>query len=139
MPKPRPSRSGKHRRRPVVVGEGRETQLDRQTNKFQQRLTVLAATNGKVTEYQYLRALKKEFALEDSCNLQVKFVSGSPIDVLNRVGQLAAAEDYDHMFVVCDVDEYNVARTAEHVKDLAAKGAYIEVLWSNPCFEVWLI
>ena len=42
--------------------------------------------------------------------------------------------DYNQVWLVCDVDQFDVSATAT-----LAHSQGIELAWSNPCFEVWLI
>jgi hypothetical protein len=64
----------------------------------------------------------------------VVFENGSPLEVVRGAYRRRNAEDYDEAWAVCDVDTYSTDRPTTE----ASKHA-VCLLWSNPCFEVWLI
>jgi hypothetical protein len=64
----------------------------------------------------------------------VVFEAGSPEEAVRGVVRRRDRDDYDQAWVVCDVDQYRTGEAA----DLAAS-ADVQLLWSNPCFEVWLL
>ncbi|MFI6824079.1 RloB family protein [Micromonospora sp. NPDC050187] len=110
----------------------RETNLRRRPGIREQRKTVLAVTNGESTERVYLEALGRESWLRH--RLVVVVEKGSPIDAVRGAARRRDDNDFDQAYVVCDVDQYPVAGPASE-----ARKRDVTLLWSNPCFEVWLI
>ncbi|HET8681877.1 MAG TPA: RloB family protein [Micromonosporaceae bacterium] len=93
----------------------------------------MIATNGQSTEKSYLESLRAEPWVR-SGKITVAFIGGSPLDLVRGAARRRDAEDYDDAWAVCDVDSYE---TDNAIRE--ATRADIELLWSNPCFEVWLI
>lgn len=132
MTRRRPDRPGRRPHSRIVTGTGRETDLGRHVDRYEQLPTVLIATNGKSTEPAYLRELKREPWVRVG-RVAVKFLGGSPVDLVKAAAGLRDREDYDEVWAVCDVDDYD---TAAAVDDATARD--VRLIWSNPCFEVWL-
>lgn len=120
-----PSRAGRAR-------TTRETDLRRRPGVREQRKTVLAVTNGESTERAYLEALRREPWLRQ--RLVVVVEKGSPIDAVRAAARRRDDNDFDQAYVVCDVDQYPVSPPTDE-----ARTYDVNLLWSNPCFEVWLI
>jgi bifunctional ADP-heptose synthase (sugar kinase/adenylyltransferase) len=93
----------------------------------------LIATNGEKTERDYFTALKKEHWIKPA-KIVVVYESGSPEEVVRGAARRRDRDDYDQAWAVCDVDKYNTSGAASLAEAMA-----VELLWSNPCFEVWLI
>jgi hypothetical protein len=117
----------------VRVGQGRITDLQRQSGTVEQRSTFLIATNGEKTECDYFQALKRE-GLIRAGRAVIAFERGSPEDVVRGAAKRRDRDDFDQAWAVCDVDQF----TVEGASSLARE-SQIELIWSNPCFEVWLI
>lgn len=128
-PRNRPGRT----RNTVSVGQGRVTNLRRQQGIVEQRAAILVATNGEKTEVDYLSSLKREPWIKPA-KIVIVFESGSPEEVVRGAARRRDRDDYDHAWAVCDVDQYDTARAVSLADAMA-----VELLWSNPCFEVWLI
>jgi hypothetical protein len=127
-------RSRSAQRRPgVQIGSGRETELERRVNKYEQRSSILVATNGERTEVTYLKALSAEPWVRNA-RMTVIFENGSPAHVVTGAAERRSRDDYDQAWAVCDVDEYDTVIASTEAERLA-----VSLLWSNPCFEVWLI
>ncbi|WP_089156924.1 RloB family protein [Micromonospora sp. NBS 11-29] len=120
------------RRTGRTTGTIRETNLLRRVGVREQRHTVLAVTNGRSTERAYLEALRQEPWLEH--RLVVAVENGSPIDAVRGAARRRDDNDFDQAYVVCDVDHYAPAEPERE-----AQRHDVALLWSNPCFEVWLI
>lgn len=112
----------------------RETNLRRRPSTREQRKTVLAVTNGTSTEHAYLEGLRQELHTSGQYRLLVAVEKGSPLDAVRGAARRRDTNDVDQAYVVCDVDEYP---TAEPTREARQRG--VALLWSNPCFEVWLI
>lgn len=119
------------RRRPYMAVQY-ETDLTRRRDVRPQRLTLLIVTNGKRTERDYFEALRGEPWVIVA--LQVKFEKGSPDNAVVRAVQVRQDDEYDNVWVVCDVDEYDVSGAIQHARDGA-----VGLALSMPSFEVWLI
>jgi RloB-like protein len=93
---------------------------------------MLVVTNGQCTERQYFEGLRCEPSLVVTLRVTVK--CEAPQALVARAAALRNASDYDHVWVVCDVDEYDVSQA---ISDAANNGVGLAL--SKPCFEVWLI
>jgi RloB-like protein len=121
-------------RQGVVIGADRVTNLERRRPGTRpQRPTVFIGTNGKKTERQYLTALKVCDWVRPT-RIVVKFFDGAPSYVVRRAAEGRDQDDFDEAWAICDVDEF-VVPTAQ----TEAEAADVTLVWSNPCFELWLI
>src|SRR5690606_14885363 len=93
MPKRRLDRPDRRRSR-IVTGAGRETDLTRRTDQYDQLPAVLIATNGKSTEPTYFRELKQEPWVRPG-RVTIKSVQGSPFDLVKTAAGLRDRDDYD--------------------------------------------
>jgi len=124
---------GNKSRAPIRVGDGRETELLRRPPTRNQSVSVLVVTNGRSTERQYLRELKKQDWIAVK-KVVVVFKNGSPESTVVDAARISGQEDYDKAWAVCDVDNYDV----ESAISLAEKKC-VHLALSQPCFEVWII
>lgn len=115
--------------RPIVE---HETSLSRKRNIRQQRDSLLVVTNGRCTESQYFEALRREPWVATTLRVTVRCVA--PLALVTEAEALRDANDYDHVWAVCDVDEFDVSEAIEN-----AVTAGVGLALSKPCFEVWLI
>lgn len=108
----------------------------------------LVVSNGEVTEKQYFDFLKKSTE-----NLSIKFHLS--VDDPGRLSKLAQklwkadrdesngkggegkSEPYKKVYIVSDVDDFTISQFKE-AKSVCQNNC-IELIVSNPCFEVWLI
>lgn len=109
-----------------------ETDLSRRKEVREPRLTVLVVTNGRRTERDYFNGLRAEPWV--TATLRVSFVSEAPASLVARAAALRDANDYDAVWAVCDVDEFDIMPAIED-----ARTREVGLALSNPCFEVWLI
>jgi hypothetical protein len=123
---------GSSRKRSSRVPIAHETDLSRRQGTRQQRKSILIVTNGERTERDYFEGVRREPWVEVA--LRVRFSSGDPTAVVVRAATLRDDYDYDHVWAVCDVDQFNVEPA---IADATARGVGLAL--SNPCFEVWLI
>ncbi|MFB9542320.1 RloB family protein [Micromonospora sagamiensis] len=93
---------------------------------------MLVVTNGESTERAYLEGLRQK--LSEQYRLVVAVEKGSPVDAVRGAARRRDDNDVDHAYVVCDVDQYPTAEPTSEARRLG-----VTLLWSNPCFEVWLI
>jgi hypothetical protein len=94
---------------------------------------MLIGTNGRRTERDYLRGLTKESRAVRVGH--VWFDNSSPSELVLAVERKADRDEYDSAWVVVDLDD-------EHQPDeigASAADAGVELIWSVPSFEVWLI
>lgn len=104
----------------------------------QPAVRVVVATEGELTEPEYLRLFRR-FHENSSVRLVVIPVGKDPRAVVERaieeknkvdVGPLAARDSFWAMF------DRDIHTRYEEARDLA-RGNGIEVALSNPCFELW--
>lgn len=90
---------------------------------------------GERTEPAYLTALKRSLR-NPRVHIRIMASGGSPVDMVLLADKKARAEpdEYDQVWCVVDVDQFDVAVAAE---SSAAIG--VELAVSNPCFEFWLL
>lgn len=118
--------------RPAYVAFQHETDLTRRIDVRRQRETLLVVTNGERTESDYFDGLRREPWV--AVTLRTKFQAGAPNEVVARARQICQGDEYDKVWVVCDVDQYDVSTAIQQ----AADGA-VGLALSVPSFEVWLI
>jgi hypothetical protein len=116
----------------IQTGAGRETDLQRKSGIVAQRVTMLIATNGESTERKYFTALRHEQWVHPRVTVVVE--RGAPIEVVRGAARRRDQSDFDQAWAVCDVDEY-----ATNEATSAANESGVTLLWSNPCFEIWLL
>lgn len=108
-----------------------ETDLSRKRNVRKPRDSVLVVTNGKCTERRYFEALRWEPWVAVTLRVAVRY--GAPHALVAQAKTLLDANEYDHVWAVCDVDEFDVSLA---INDASATGVGLAL--SMPCFEVWL-
>lgn len=113
------------------AGARRVTDLRRRPAVREQRRTVLIVTNGESTERVYFTGLKHDRATH---RVMVAVERGSPLDVVRGAARRRDTDDVDEAWAVCDVDQY---RTRD--ADAEASATQVRLVWSNPCFEIWLL
>lgn len=106
------------------------------------KVALLIFSEGKNTEPEYLRG----FAIEHGnslVRLEIVAPAGVPTTIVNLASEAKAKakrskdsfSKYDQIWTVFDKDEHENVEQAI----ATAKSRGIEVAFSNPCFEVWLI
>lgn len=94
----------------------------------------LVVTEGKVTEIQYLEQLNQ--VLPRTASTFTACGDGTdPLRVVKRALKERKRRDYDWVVCLVDCDKH---ATLEEAFTLASREG-IEVLVSNPCFELWLL
>ncbi|MEU0516947.1 RloB family protein [Streptosporangium sp. NPDC006007] len=126
-----PRRAPNAHARGVTLGEGRETDLGRRKAFKDSGSTILVLSNGKNTEKQYLGALKRERWGQP---FHISFKNYAPLALVDHGISEKINSGYDHVWCVCDVDNFNVA---DALKKADVCG--VRIALSEPCFEVWLI
>ena len=127
-------------------------QISRKTPSLVPRERILIVTEGQVTEVHYFNHIKARLRLPnidiDVCGSEF---GSSPRSIVNyaekRTNSEGASETggYDRVYCVFDRDTHSDFESAlSRVIALNKKSSkfcagYIEAVWSNPCFEVWLI
>lgn len=107
----------------------------------------LVITNGEVTEPEYFDGLERELK---STVITVRHFREDPAKLAEeardlkskeegrrRAGSVCDSDAFRRVFVVTDVDQF----TSDQFQKAAriCRGSGIELIISNPCFEVWLI
>lgn len=106
---------------------------ERRPRRFE-RARGLVVTEGTVTEVQYLQMLLQEVNPKD-VSVKVIGEGSDPLRVVNRARK--ERDDGDYSWTVCLVDCDN-HESLPNALSLAAEKS-IQVLVSNPCFELWLL
>lgn len=122
-----------HPRSRIHVGAGRETDLRRRTDKRPQLEAVLIATNGRCTERMYFTKLRQE-PWVNAGRIAVVFEAGAPLAVVEGAARRRDRDDFDQAWAVCDVDRFSTESATQTAGDVG-----VQLAWSNPCFEVWLL
>jgi hypothetical protein len=120
-------------RQRIRLGSGRETDLTRRANRYEQRTAILIATNGESTERKYFDKLRLEDWVRAG-RVAVVFESGAPTSVVRGAARRRDRDDFDQAWAVCDVDQFD---TSEATTEAAE--SEVLLVWSNPCFELWLL
>lgn len=101
--------------------------------------------NGIETEYNYFSGLRSYLGREGNYIMNVKTIKGDPISVLEQLleGKFALKhfdDEIDEAFVVFDIDDF-YDQNGEALVSIINKAikARINVIFSNPCFEYWLL
>lgn len=123
-------RQAQRSRRP---GISRETDLRRRSGIRPSRDTVLVLTNGISTEQRYFDGLRFEPWVQVTMRVATRSVE--PDVLVDKAIELRDEGDYDQVWVVCDVDEFEVSSAITK----AARADGVDLVLSAPCFEVWLI
>jgi RloB-like protein len=109
-----------------------ETDLTRTSGVREQRRTILIVTNGQRTEADYFEGLRLEPWV--TAALRVKYEGVAPNALPAKAAFLRDSNDYDAVWIVCDVDEFDVVSAVAQAADNK-----VGIALSNPCFEVWLL
>lgn len=106
-----------------------------------EKTTILLATNGKITEREYLTLVQKRVHEDPAKKLSVKVqaVDGEPERVLQKLTAPAGdTSSYDEVWIVVDADGKDRRGFVDQCLRSGAKGQKIRAVVSDPCFEVWL-
>lgn len=104
----------------------------------------LVVVEGKVTEPQYLEAVKRSRQMK---SLEVQIESGhtDPIGIVNqaksRIREANKADPFDEVWCVFDVEAKLTQQARFGLRPAldAARRSRISCAVSNPCFELWLL
>ncbi len=114
-------------------GFPRSSNLRRPTSTRDERWTMLILTNGERAERDYLNGLKLQYGRALSF-ANVIFDNKAPAALVAKAAAMRREDFYNEAWTVCDVDEFEVSKAV-----VDGQREAIEIVWSNPCFEVWLI
>lgn len=112
-------------------------------NTRERKSRCLIVTNGEVTETEYFKFLQGELGSavftvrsfrEDPGTLAEK---AKTIAGIERASVANKIEGFTRVFVVTDVDDFTSEQFQQAQR--VCKGGDMDLLISNPCFEVWLI
>jgi RloB-like protein len=109
----------------------RESDIARRAANRDEAVRVLVASNGTSTEVSYFKGLRSAYRRS---NIKVIGKRGAPERLLKHAKHLQAIDEFDEVWCVFDVDEFDLSAL---VSD--AKAADVRIAMSNPCFEVWLL
>lgn len=91
---------------------------------------VLVVTGGERTEPAYINGL----ARVRGARVKVRSATDSPENLVRYAKRIFNADEYDSVWCVVDVDEFDVDAARSEAERLG-----VELIVSNPCFEIWLI
>ncbi len=92
----------------------------------------LVVTDGAVTEKSYVQMLSALFRTK----IEISTSTDEPAKLVRTANRLGRQKDATRVWVITDVDEHSAHQLAEARKACARN---VEVIVTNPCFEVWLI
>ncbi|MGW1173051.1 RloB family protein [Kitasatospora sp. NPDC002543] len=113
-----------------------DTSLTRRSAYRESKQRLLVVCGAEVTESDYIQGLKSR-TRNSAVSVKICEHPKSPAQVVDRADLLRdqAGGEYDEVWCVLDVDEFeNLGQVAAE-----ARKRSIEVVFSNPCFEVWLL
>lgn len=112
-------------------------ELRRASRTRRERTRILVATEGRVTEPQYVERLAAHLRATGVRVASVSYekVGQDPLRVVKEAEKRNSRSDYDEVWCVFDVDTHG---SLQQAIDLASGLGYRCAI-SNPCFEVWLI
>ncbi|MGW7442281.1 RloB family protein [Kitasatospora sp. NPDC054795] len=113
-----------------------DTALTRRAGHRESKQRLLVVCGAEVTERDCLQGLKSS-ARNSAVSVKIAEHPKSPSQVVDRAEFLRDQADgeYDEVWCVLDVDEFpNLGQVVAE-----ARKKNIEVAFSNPCFEVWLL
>lgn len=110
-----------------------EKRPEKRPRRFE-RARGLVVTEGTVTEVQYLQMLRQQLP-RDAASLKVIGEGSDPLRVVKRALKERKNRDYSWTLCLVDCDDHESLQDA---LSLATEES-IQVLVSNPCFELWLL
>jgi hypothetical protein len=118
---------------------GRRSQLARVSLKLMPKKAILVVGEGRETEPNYFRGLYGEQAVRDRFHVVIKkgigFCASAAVNLAVRE---KGKGDYDQVYCVVDVEGIAHRDDLRSAITLARKHK-INLILSNPCFEVWLL
>jgi len=112
-------------------------------NRVSRRLLVVCGSEGN--EARYIRGLS-DYLKNTAVQISVKEKGCAPLDVLEYGLSQAelAAEPYDELWCVVDVDEFincgdNLGRAVRRAEQESRAEFAVTMVVTNPCFELWLV
>lgn len=101
--------------------------------------------NGTKTEVNYFKSLSLSLGKQSKYLVDAKAVNASPSDMIHKVAERKIKlkgfdKELDNIYCVFDVDEFidnNKERFVQTIHE--AKENNINLIWSNPCFELWIL
>lgn len=114
--------------------------LKRETEKRPELRTIIAFTEGKNSEPDYINGLKKlpHIAENVSLSLEVHPEHGVPLTLVQLAAERKEDQEVDECWCIFDVEW---PKNHPNLKSaiLLARKKQVELAISNPCFEIWLI
>lgn len=114
--------------------------LRRTGGRRPERRTILIFTEGKNSEPDYLRGLKKldHIASSTSVSVEISPHHGVPLTLVEHAAERVDDPEIDECWVVFDVEwPQHHPHLADALRLAETQGVRVAV--SNPCFEIWLI
>jgi hypothetical protein len=105
----------------------------------------LIVCEGTKTEPLYFTELKRALGPNNGRKIYIEPIgTGAHTTALLELAQdvcNSSFEEYSHVWVVYDLDDFSKEdfdQVAKYCKEISGKVNY-HALWSNPCFELWLL
>ncbi|MDO5285916.1 MAG: RloB family protein [Actinomycetia bacterium] len=98
----------------------------------QARLKGLVLTEGEETEKTYLEQLRQSLPRQSGTTFDIKGLGKDPVTLVRTAIRLRRHHDW----VVCLVDVDQHAHLEQALRE--ARSHEVQVVVSNPCFEIWL-
>jgi hypothetical protein len=109
----------------------RESRLDRPGPRRSARARLLVVLGSDRTERQYFAGLRDSLN-NRAVDIQILGRPKSPVQVVEYASKQRG--DFDEAWCVVDVDRFDIPAAIQ-----AARRARVELVVSNPCFELWLL
>lgn len=98
------------------------------------RTRILVLCCGKRTEPEYFKGLVQHVR-NPSVTVKVKSGISDPAGLVEQAKARLGADDFDQVWCVVDVDEFDIDRAVEGSGSVAG----VRLAVSNPCFDLWLL
>ena len=119
-----------------MVVENKMARRQRSRKTRQPRQTILLVTNGRVTEYMYLKELGKRAQL----SIKVKMINGEPETLVRELqNPRGDTSGYSEVWIVVDEDGMDRSGFLAACQEASSSKQPWYGIVSRPCFEVWLI
>ncbi|WP_084470292.1 RloB family protein [Amycolatopsis benzoatilytica] len=99
----------------------------------QPRSLILLVSGGENTEPDYFNGLRRKVR-NPAVKVVIKDKIGDPLALVRHAAKIRSEDDYDEVWCVVDVDEFQLDAAVTLARKLG-----VNLAVSNPCFEYWLL
>lgn len=123
----------------------RRPKIGKQSRRLRQKQRFLIVSEGSVTEFQYLNAVKRARKI---LTADLEFIPPgptSPVEIVSRARDLkrasAKSDPFDHVWCIFDVEAKADQKSRPKIAEALdmARANRISVAVSNPCVELWIL